>query len=153
MKKDGKSIEEVSEWLEANKLKLQHIFTVDSLAHLKRGGRISGAAAAIGSMIQVKPMLHLDAEGKIKAGDKAKGRKKSLLMLVDYMGDNGVDLAGQRIIISHADCADDAAFIEKKIKERHPDVGEVLIGNVGPVIGAHSGPGTAALFFLGKERA
>lgn len=153
MKRDGKTIEEVQSWLEENKLHMRHMFTVDSLAHLRRGGRVSGTAAALGTLMQIKPMLYFNAEGKIKSGDKVKGRKKSLIALVNKMDEFGVDLDGQRIYISHAACPDDADFVAKKVRERHPGVSEITIGYVGPVIGAHSGPGTVALFFMGKSRA
>ena len=152
MKKLGKSIDEVYEWLEENKLTVSHQFTVDSLEHLKRGGRVSGAAAAIGTLLKVKPALVIDAEGHVKAGDKVKGRKKALIALVDKMEVEGKNLDGQKIYICHADCLDDAQFIERKVKERFPNIGEIVIWYVGPVIGTHSGPGTAGLFFLGEKR-
>jgi len=152
MKKAGKSIDEVYDWLEDNKLTVSHQFTVDSLEHLKRGGRVSGAAAAIGTLMKVKPTLIVDAEGHAKAGDKVKGRKKALIALVDKMEEEIINPDGQKIYICHADCIEDAQFVERKVKERFPKIGEIVIWYVGPVIGTHSGPGTVGLFFLGVKR-
>lgn len=152
MKKQGKSIDEIYDWLEENKLTVLHQFTVDSLEHLKKGGRVSGAAAAIGTLMKVKPTLIVDAEGHAKAGDKIKGRKKALIALVDKMEEEGKALDGQKIYICHADCLEDAQFVERKVKERFPNIGEIIIWYVGPVIGTHSGPGTVGLFFRGEKR-
>ena len=152
MKMAGKSIDEVYKWLEDNKLNISHQFTVDSLEHLKRGGRVSGAAAAIGTLMKVKPTLIVDAEGHAKAGDKVKGRKKALIALVDKMEEEISAPDGQKIYICHAACIDDAKFVANKVKERFPNIGEIVIWYVGPVIGTHSGPGTVGLFFLGKKR-
>ena len=147
----GKSIEEVRDWAEANKLHLCHQFTVDDLHFLKRGGRISATTAVVGSMLQIKPVLHVDNEGHLINIGKARGRQASLKALVDKMEKTAIDPANQIVFISHGDCLEDAHTVEKMVKERF-GVKEVYINYVGPVIGAHSGPGTLALFYVGSER-
>ena len=147
----GKSIEEVRDWVEANKLHLCHQFTVDDLHFLKRGGRISATTAVVGSMLQIKPVLHVDNEGHLINIGKARGRQASLKALVDKMEKTAIDPANQIVFISHGDCLEDARTVEKMVKERF-GVKEVYINYVGPVIGAHSGPGTLALFYVGSER-
>lgn len=147
----GKSIEEVRDYAEAIKLKVCHWFTVDDLMFLKRGGRISAATAIVGSMLSIKPVMHVDDEGHLIKVDTARGRKASIRALVAEMEKRGVDLAGQHIFISHGDCEDDANYLAKLIREKF-GIEEITINYVGPVIGAHSGPGTLALFFLGTQR-
>lgn len=147
----GKSIEEVRDWVENNKLNLCHQFTVDDLYFLKRGGRISATTAVVGSMLQIKPVLHVDNEGHLINIAKARGRQASLKALVDKMEKTAIDPANQIVFISHGDCLDDAHTVERMVKERF-GVKEVYINYVGPVIGAHSGPGTLALFYVGTER-
>lgn len=150
-KNQGKSIDEVSQWVEDNKLKLAHWFTVDDLDFLKRGGRLSGAAAFFGSMLNIKPVLHVDNNGKLIAMEKVRGRKNSLNRLVDHMEKTAVNPEKQYVFISHGDCADDAEYLASEVKRRL-GVEEVYINYVGPVIGSHSGPGTMALFFMAQER-
>ena len=147
----GRSIEEVRDWTEQNKLHLCHWFTVDDLNHLKRGGRVSAATALIGSMLNIKPVLHVDNEGHLINVSKTRGRKASLTALVDRMAQSAIDPQTQTIFISHGDSQEDADFVAEQVKARF-GVKTVLTNYVGPVIGAHSGPGTIALFFLGKER-
>ena len=147
----GKSIEEVRDWVEENKLHLCHQFTVDDLHFLKRGGRISATTAVVGSMLQIKPVLHVDNEGHLINIGKARGRQASLKALVDKMEKTAIDPANQVVFISHGDCLEDARTVEKMVKERL-GVKEVYINYIGPVIGAHSGPGTLALFYVGSER-
>jgi len=147
----GKSIEQVRDWVEENKLHLCHQFTVDDLHFLKRGGRVSAATAVVGSMLQIKPVLHVDNEGHLINIGKARGRQASLKALVDKMAKTAIDPANQVVFISHGDCLEDARTVERMVKERF-GVKEVYINYVGPVIGAHSGPGTLALFYLGSER-
>ena len=149
--KKGRSIEEVRDWVEENKLHLCHQFTVDDLHFLKRGGRISATTAVVGSMLQIKPVLHVDNEGHLINIAKARGRQASLKALVDKMEKTAIDPANQVVFISHGDCLEDAHTVEKMVKERF-GVKEVYINYVGPVIGAHSGPGTLALFYVGSER-
>ena len=150
-KKKGKSIDQVIQWLEENKLNLCHWFTVDDLNHLKRGGRINAATALFGTMLAIKPVMHVDDEGRLIPVSKARGRKASLTALVDRMEATAIDPAGQTVFISHGDCLEDAEFVAGEVRRRL-GVETVHINYVGPVIGNHSGPGTMALFFLGSER-
>ena len=147
----GKSLDEVLSWLKENVLNLCHWFTVDDLNHLKRGGRVSTATALVGTMLGIKPVLHVDNEGHLIPVSKVRGRKQSLDALVRRMEDTALDPAGQMVFISHGDCLEDARYVERQIREKL-GVRQVELGFIGPVIGAHSGPGTVALFFLGKER-
>ena len=151
LREQGRSIEEVRDWAEENKLHMCHQFTVDDLHFLKRGGRISATTAVVGSMLQIKPVLHVDNEGHLINIAKARGRQASLRALVDKMEKTVTDPTGQVVFISHGDCLEDAQTVEKMVKERL-GVKEVYINYVGPVIGAHSGPGTLALFYVGSER-
>ena len=150
-KRKGASIEAVRDWVEANKLHLCHWFTVDDLHFLKRGGRVSAATAVVGSMLSIKPVLHVDNEGHLINMSKARGRGASLTALVDHMEQTAIDPAGQTIFISHGDCLADAQKVAGEVKRRM-GVKEVVLNDIGPVIGAHAGPGTVALFFLGTER-
>ena len=147
----GKSIEEVRDWAQANKLSVAHQFTVNDLHFLKRGGRVSAATAVVGSMLAIKPMLHVDDEGHLINIAKARGRAASLKGLVDKMEQAAINPAEQTVFISHGDCLEDAQTVADMVKERF-GVKEVIINYVGPVIGAHSGPGTVALFYIAKER-
>lgn len=150
-KRAGKSIEEARDWAEANKLKLCHWFTVDDLHFLKRGGRINAATAVVGTMLHIKPVLHVDDEGHLISMGKARGRAASLMALVDEMEKTAIDPANQTVFISHGDCLAEAQTVAEEVKRRF-GVKTVVINYVGPVIGAHSGPGTMALFFLGTRR-
>lgn len=147
----GCSKEEIVSWVENNKLKLNHWFTVEDLNHLKRGGRVSGAAAFVGTILDIKPVLHVDDEGRLIPMYKVKGRKKSLRMLADKLSEMIVNPEEQVIMISHSDCIDDARHLEKIILEECK-VKEVIINYIGPVIGSHTGAGTVALFFMGEKR-
>lgn len=151
MKESGKSLEEVAAWVEENKLNLCHNFTVDDLFHLQRGGRVSKATAIVGTMINIKPILHVDNEGHLIPVGKVRGRKKSLSALVDRMGEQIKGFENPEVFISHGDCLEDARYVEKLVRERF-GVESFLINHVGPTIGAHSGPGTMALFFMGNPR-
>lgn len=153
LKKAGKSIDETADWLEKNKLNLCHMFTVDDLHHLHRGGRVSKATAIIGTLINVKPILHVDNEGRLTPLNNVRGRKKALVSLVDQMEASIKNYDGSNDIafISHGDCIEDAEFVGNLIKERF-GIKEILIHYVSPTIGAHSGPGTIALFFMGSSR-
>ena len=150
-KRKGASIEAVRDWVEENKLHLCHWFTVDDLHFLKRGGRISAATAVVGSMLSIKPVLHVDDEGHLINVAKARGRNASLTALVDHMEQTAIAPAGQTIFISHGDCLADAQKVADEVRRRM-GVKDIVINHVGPVIGAHSGPGTVALFFLGTKR-
>ena len=151
MKNEGRGIGAVRDWLEENKLHLCHWFTVDDLHFLKRGGRISSATAVLGTMLSIKPVMHVDDEGHLTKVGTARGRNASLKALVDHMAETAIDLAGQTVFISHGDCEEDANKVAEDVKRRF-GVQTVVLNNVGPVIGAHSGPGTVALFFLGRHR-
>ena len=151
LKKQGKTIEEVRDWAEENKLHLCHQFTVDDLHFLKRGGRISATTAAVGSMLKIKPVLHVNNEGKLVNIGKARGRKASLNTLVDRMEATAVNPGEQTVFISHGDSLEDAQYVARLVSGRM-GVKDIRINYVGPVIGAHSGPGTLALFYLGTER-
>ena len=151
MKEAGKSMEEVAAWVEEHKLHLCHNFTVDDLFHLHRGGRVSKATAILGTMINIKPLLHVDDEGHLIAIGKVRGRKKSLSALVDRMGEQMKRFENTEVFISHGDCLEDAKYVEKLVRERF-GIEQFVIHEVGPTIGAHSGPGTMALFFMGNPR-
>lgn len=147
----GRSIQEVYDWVEAHKLNLCHQFTVDDLHFLKRGGRISATTAAVGTMLKIKPVLHVDNEGHLINIGKARGRSAALKALVDKMEQTAIEPKAQTVFISHGDCLEDAQTVADMVRERM-GVQEIVINRVGPVIGAHSGPGTVALFYVGTER-
>ncbi len=148
---EGLSLEELRDWVEANKLHLCHWFTVDDLMYLKRGGRISAATAVVGTMLQIKPVLHVDDEGHLVNVAKARGRRASIEALAKKAAELGSHYDNSTMFISHGDCLDDAQYLAGILKERY-GVKEVRISYVGAVIGSHSGPGTLALFFLGDHR-
>lgn len=150
-KRRGASLEELTAYAEATRGKVCHWFTVDDLNHLKRGGRVSATAALFGTMLSIKPVLHVDDAGRLIPVSKTRGRKASLLALVDHMAQTAVDPANQTVFISHGDCLADAEFVADAIRTRL-GVTDIRINYVGPVIGNHSGPGTVALFFLGSGR-
>ena len=149
----GLSYDEMVQWLEDNKLHVCHCFTVDDLFHLYRGGRVSKAAAVLGTMINLKPVLHVDNEGHLIPVSKVRGRKKSLNTLVDNMEKQMGSRRDENdiVFISHGDCYEDALYVQEQVKKRF-GIEAFMISPVGPVIGAHSGPGTLALFFMGDER-
>ena len=150
MYRAGKSMEEIAGWLEANKLRAQAYFTVDDLKYLKRGGRISGAAAAVGTMLDLKPIIIEASDGTLQAGEKIRGRKKALAYIVDAMMKANPDPAESPILILNADAPEDAERVKANVEQKLPGA-EIMIEHVGPVIGAHAGPGTVALCFIGKE--
>jgi DegV family protein with EDD domain len=152
MREQGKSIEETAKWVEANKLGLNHWFTVDSLSHLHRGGRVTGAAAFVGNLLHIKPVLNVDYEGHLIPREKEQGRRKAFRCLVDKMEALIYKPEGQRIFISHGDDEEDAQKLAGMVRERFPGIGDIMISPLGAVIGAHAGPGTIALFFMGKSR-
>ena len=151
LRKAGKTMEETAAWLEEHKLNFCHVFTVDDLHHLHRGGRVSKMTAVLGTMINIKPLLHVDQEGRLTAVGKARGRHASLKTLVDRMEKTVTDEGRETVFISHGDCRGDANKVAEMVRERF-GTRDVRINYVGPVIGAHSGPGTLALFYLGTER-
>ena len=151
MKNEGRGIGAVRDWLEENKLHLCHWFTVDDLHFLKRGGRISSATAVLGTMLSIKPVMHVDDEGHLTKVGTARGRNASLKALVDHMAETAIAPAGPPGFISPGAGEEDATQVAEDVKRRF-GVQTVVLNNVGPVIGAHSGPGTVALFFLGRHR-
>ena len=148
---EGLSLEELTAWCEENKLHLCHWFTVDDLMYLKRGGRVSAATALLGTMLQIKPVLHVDDEGHLINISKVRGRKASIEALARKMGETGLPGENDTVFICHGDCLEDAQYLETLVKEKY-GVKKVLIYYVGAVIGSHSGPGTLALFYLGSHR-
>ena len=150
-KKKGKTLEEVLDFAEGAKANICHWFTVDDLNHLKRGGRVSAAAALFGTMLSVKPVLHVDDQGRLIPMEKCRGRKASLLALVDHMEKTAVNPEDYPVFISHGDCREDAEFVAEEVRRRL-GVKEVHINYVGPVIGSHTGAGVMTLFFVGRSR-
>ena len=150
-KRKGKSLEEVASFVQETIPHLCHWFTVGDLSQLRRGGRLSAGKAIVGNLLNIKPVLHVDHEGRLVPMESAKGRKKSVEALVRHMEETAIAPETQRIYISHGDCLGDAEVLAAAIQSKL-GVASVTIGDVGPVIGAHSGLGTLALFFLGKER-
>ena len=150
-KAEGASIEEVRDFVKNRRLNMAHWFTVDDLNHLKRGGRISPATAAIGTMLNIKPVMHMDNEGHLVAVGKVRGRKTSLKALVSNMEASWLPEENPTIFISHGDCLEDAEYVASLIREKM-GVNDIRINYVGPVIGAHTGPGVVALFFWANER-
>jgi len=150
-KKAGATIEEAAAYAEEIRPKLCHWFTPDSLTYLKRGGRVSPTVAFVGTVLGIKPILHVDDNGKLINVSKVRGRKASLDALVSKYGELAEDKKNGTVFICQADCLDDAHYIESEIKSKYgADV--KVITDIGPVIGAHAGPGTIAVFFIGKER-
>ena len=148
---EGLSIDKLCRWVEANRNRLAHWFTVDDLNHLKRGGRVSGTAALVGTMLGIKPVRHVDNEGHLIPMEKIRGRRQSLDTLVKHM-ELAVEHPEEQIIfISHGDSLEDAQYVAEQVKRKFPVKG-IEINPIGPVIGAHSGPGTVALFYLGKSK-
>ena len=151
LRQAGKSMEEVRDWAEQNKLRQCHWFTVNDLFFLKKGGRVSAATAVVGTMLQIKPVMHVDNEGHLIKVDTARGRKASLNALVDKVGELAENPAAQTMFISNSDCAEEAQYVADQIKAKY-GTEEIIINSIGPVIGAHTGPGCVALFFMGKHR-
>lgn len=149
--KAGATLDELKTWAEDYRFHQCHWFTVDDLMHLKRGGRVSAATAVMGTMLQIKPVMHMDDEGHLINVSKARGRKASLDALVAKAGELGTNLSEQTIFISHADCLEDAQYVGDQIKVKY-GVKEVYYNFVGPVIGTHTGCGCVALFFTGEHR-
>lgn len=150
-RREGMELEALNAWCLENRLKLCHWFTVDDLMYLKRGGRVSAATALVGTMLNIKPVLHMDDEGHLINVGKTRGRKASIQALADKMGELGIPGANDTVFICHGDCLEDAKYLESLVRERY-GVKEVLIYYTGAVIGSHSGPGTLSLFFLGEHR-
>ena len=150
-KNAGATVEEAAAFAEATKLNICHWFTVDDLVYLKRGGRVSAATALVGTMLAIKPVLHVDNEGRLINVSKSRGRKASLMALVDQMEKAAIDPRNQTIFISHGDCESDVQIVADEIRKRF-GTETVHINYVGPVIGSHTGAGVVALFFVGNQR-
>lgn len=151
MRKEGKTIDEVAQWVIDNRLKMVHNFTVEDLFFLKRGGRLSGGVAIIGTILQIKPLLHVDNEGHLITLDKVNGRKKSLNTIVENFKASVVNPEEQVIAICHGDCIKDAEYVAEKIR-KEVKVKDIIIDYTAPVLGAHAGPGVLALFYLAEKR-
>lgn len=147
----GMSLEDNETWLIENRLKLAHWFTVDDLQFLKRGGRVSSTVALVGTALKIKPVLHVDNEGHLVNVSKAHGRKASLTALADKLTATITNPEEQTVFISHGDALEDAQYLADKILETN-HVKDIIISEIGPVIGSHSGPGTIALFFFATGR-
>lgn len=150
-KNAGKTIDELREFLEETKLHMCHLFTVDDLFHLHRGGRVSKLEAVAGSVIGIKPVLHVDNNGKLVATGKVRGRKASLKALIDNMSKQIGDWKNDTVFICHSDCYHDAELLKNMVQEKF-GIEHVMINSIGPVIGSHTGVGTVSVFFLGDER-
>ena len=150
-KEAGKTIEEVAQWAEENKLHVCHNVTVDDLFHLHRGGRISKTAAVLGTMVKVKPIIHMDDNGALQVIGKERGRKKSLHKIVDMAVERSEGWDNEIIMITHGDCLEDAEYVAKLVREKL-GVENVFIHNIGTVIGSHTGPGVVATFCMGNKR-
>ncbi|MBO4418991.1 MAG: DegV family protein [Oscillospiraceae bacterium] len=150
-KQKGATLEEAAKFVEDTVPHLCHWFTVDDLVYLKRGGRVSAAKAFVGGLLNIKPVLHMDDPGHLINMFKARGRHASIKALADKYGELALNPGKDTVFISHGDCIEDAKLLERMLRERFGASVE-LITYVGPVIGSHSGPGTLALFFLGRER-
>ena len=148
---EGMDLDSLHAWVEETKGNLCHWFTVDDLMHLKRGGRVSSATAMVGTMLQIKPVLHVDEEGHLISKAKSRGRKAAIEALADKFAQLGEGWDNRTIAISHGDCLEEAEYLANLLKERH-GVENVILSYVGAVIGSHAGPGTIALFFLGNHR-
>ncbi len=148
---EGLSLEELTAWVEAHKLNLGHWFSVDDLMYLKRGGRVSAATALVGTMLQIKPILYVDKEGHLINVAKARGRKAAMEGLVKKMVELGDGFEQDMVFICHADCLADAQTLKAMVMEK-TGAKNVMIGNLGAVIGSHAGPGTVSVFFMGKAR-
>ena len=149
--REAPAMDELGDWVEANKLHICHWFTVNDLNYLKKGGRVSAATAFVGTMLSIKPIMHTSDEGKLTVVGKARGRKSSLNTLIDTVGRLGIDLQEQTMFICQADCQAEAEAVAAELKRRY-GVKEVYINYIGPVIGSHTGPDTMGLFFVGTER-
>lgn len=148
----GASLEETARWVEENRLHLAHWFTVDDLMFLLRGGRVSKVSAYMGTMLNIKPVMHVDDEGRLIPVEKVRGRKKAIQGLVKHMEETAQKpVADQPVFITHGDCPEDVEYLCDLIREKFGDV-QITVNYVDPVIGAHSGPGTLALFFLAEHR-
>ena len=147
----GKTIDETAQWVEENKLHICHNVTVDDLNHLHRGGRVSKTTAVLGTLMQIKPIIHMDDNGKLQVIGKERGRKKSLNKIVDMAVEQSKGWDNDIIMITHGDCIEDAEYVAKLVREKM-GIDNILINNIGTVIGSHTGPGVVAVFCMGDKR-
>ena len=147
----GMNLAELTAWVEENKHHLAHWVTVDDLNHLKRGGRVSATTALVGTMLNIKPIIHVDDEGRLINTHKVRGRSAAMNYIAAKLGELGEGYDNETVFIAHGDCPEDAAALEALVKEKY-GVKNVYTGYVGPVIGAHTGPGVLVVFFMGKNR-
>ena len=150
-KAGGCSMEETAKWVEENKLHVCHNVTIDDLNHLQRGGRISKTVAVLGGMVKIKPMIHIDDKGALQVIGKERGRKKSLNNIVDKAVVQSKGWENDIIMITHGDCREDAEYVAELVREKM-GIDNILINNIGTVIGSHTGPGVAAVFCMGEKR-
>ena len=151
LKKEGKTIEEVEAWVEENKLHICHNVTVDDLNHLQRGGRISKTAAVLGTMVQINPMIHMADDGSLQGVGKERGRKRSLNKIVDKAVEQSKGWEQDIVMITHGDCLEDAQYVAELVRAKM-GIENILINNIGTVIGSHTGPGVVAVFCMGNKR-
>lgn len=149
---EGLDAEQLAQWVRENREHIIHWFTVDDLQFLFRGGRVNRVSAVMGSMLHIKPVLYVDREGRLIPMEKVQGRKKSLRRLAEKVIEGAEPKSGQTVFISHGGCEKDALFVRDLIKEGLPGITDFLVSPIGCVVGAHSGPGTVAIFFWGNER-
>lgn len=150
LKEQGKSFDEIAEWVENNKLNICHDVTIDDLHHLHRGGRVSKTSAVVGSIIKIKPMIHVNDEGKLIVIGKERGRKKAMLSLISRMEEKSKGFENDVAMIVHGDVEEDAEFLKQQIKEKF-GIDNVIINGIGSVIGSHTGPGVIAIFYMGDR--
>lgn len=148
----GKTMDEVLQWIEENKYTIAHRFTVDDLKWLKRGGRVSNAAALVGALLSIKPVMYVPNEGTLVVSEKVRGRKKALNAIVEAIQNDVKDPDGKVFRILHADCREDAEYVRDRLKELYPTAGEITITGLGVVIGAHCGPGLFTIFYRTEGR-
>lgn len=150
-KSEGKTIEETAKWVEENKLHVCHNVTIDDLEHLHRGGRISKTVAVLGGMVKIKPMIHMDDAGALQVIGKERGRKKALGKIVETAAEQSKGWENDIIMITHGDCIEDAEYVAELVREKM-GIDNILINNIGTVIGSHTGPGVVAVFCMGEKR-
>lgn len=150
-KAKGMTINELEQWVEDNKLHVCHDVTVDDLNHLHRGGRVSKTTAVLGTLVQIKPIIHMDNDGKLQVIGKERGRKKSLNKIVDMAAEQSKGWDNDIVMITHGDCIEDAEYVAKLVREKM-GINNILINNIGTVIGSHTGPGVVAVFCMGNKR-
>ena len=150
-KSEGFSMEETAKWVEENKLHVCHNVTIDDLEHLHRGGRISKTVAVLGGMVKIKPMIHMDDKGALQVIGKERGRRKSLNKIVDTAVKQSKGWENDIIMITHGDCEEDARYVEELVREKM-GIDQILVNNIGTVIGSHTGPGVVAVFCMGDKR-